>query len=57
MKYLLNKNRRYSGITIIETIIYTVLLSLLLTGFISYVYEINIQNTLLNNNIYDAENN
>lgn len=42
--------------TLIETIIYIVLLSFFISTFISYIYQINFKNADLNNEIYDAEN-
>jgi hypothetical protein len=40
--------------TLIEVIIYSVLLSFLIIGFINYSYEINMNNIKLNHDIEDA---
>ena len=56
MKFHLNKYNSASGFTLIETIVYIVLFSILLSGFISYAYGIHIQNIHLQNDINDAEN-
>jgi len=42
--------------TLIEVILYTVLLSFLLSGFIQYAYTIHIQNIQLINEIQDSYN-
>jgi len=56
MKSHSSKYYRYSsGFTLIEMMIYIVLLSILLSGFISYAYNIHIQNIHLTNDINDAE--
>jgi Tfp pilus assembly protein PilV len=55
MKFHSNKKTATSGFTLIETIIYIVLLSILLAGFVSYAYGIHIQNIHLHNDIHEAE--
>jgi len=58
MKSHSNKGYSYrcsSGFTLIEMMIYVVLLSILLSGFIMYAYSIHIQNIDLTNDINDAE--
>jgi Tfp pilus assembly protein PilV len=48
------KSRAYNiGMTLIEVIIYTVLLSFLMAGFIQYAYAVNINNIQLINEIQD----
>lgn len=44
----MNRNK---GFTLIEVIIYTVLLSILIGGYIQYVYAMTLENTNLNNEI------
>lgn len=56
MKYHLNKIKINSGLSLIEMVIFISLISVLLSGFISFVYEINTHLLDLNNNINDAEN-
>ena len=45
-----------SGMSLIEIMIYTALLSLLLTNMISYSYGIHTQQMSLNDDLYDAQN-
>ena len=42
------------GSTLIEVIIYTMILSLLLGGFINYSYQVHMNNLKLNDEITDA---
>ncbi len=57
MRSLKNKIQYTStGMTLIEVIIYTVLLSVLMTGFIQYSYSVHVQNIQLIHSIEDAEN-
>ncbi len=44
------------GMTLIEVIIFTVLLSLLITNMINYLYTIHLNNIKLMNEIQDAQN-
>jgi hypothetical protein len=50
---ILNKAHMHTGMTLIEIILYICLLSVLLSGFISYAYGIHMQNSSL---LYDIEN-
>ncbi len=44
------------GMTLIEVIIYTVLLSLLITNMINYLYTMHINNIKLINDVQDSQN-
>ncbi len=45
-----------SGLTLIEIIIFTVLLSILMTTLIQYLYSLHIQNLTLMQTIQDEQN-
>lgn len=55
MKYFSNKHRFTRGMTLVETLIYIGLVSILLSGFITFAYEIHSQLFRLNDDIYDEE--
>ncbi len=56
MKNALNeKQSPANGMTLIEVVIFTVLLSLLITNTINYLYSIHLQDIHLINEIYDAQ--
>jgi len=44
------------GMTLIEIVIYTFLISFLMAGFIRYAYSINLGNIQLIHDIEDAQN-
>ena len=50
------KNNHF-GMTLIEVLIYTVLLSLLITSTINYLYAMHIDSIKLMREIQDAQNN
>lgn len=45
---------KQNGMTLIEVMVYIVLLSVLLAGFINYAYQIHMNNIKLNQEIEDA---
>ena len=59
MKHFTLENRirrlvRSRGMTLIEVIVYVLLLSSLLVGYLKYAIEINIQNVMLSSEIENA---
>ncbi|MEK7646446.1 MAG: hypothetical protein AAB381_02015 [Patescibacteria group bacterium] len=57
MKYHSTNHTQSQGMTLIEIVIYTSLLSLLVASHIAYTYEIQLHNINLSHEITDAENN
>ncbi len=58
MKYHSIKNKlthSQNGMTLIEVLIYSVLLSVLMLGFIQYALTIHFNNITLQNDLYDAQ--
>jgi len=53
MKYHLIKSNR--GMTLIEVLIYSVLISALMLGFMQYALTIHFNTINLQNNLYDAQ--
>ncbi len=51
----MNNLNHCAGLTLIETMIYIALLSLLLSGFIQFAVDTNIQNIELSHDIEDAQ--
>lgn len=47
-------NNRDSGFTLIEMIIYSTLISMLITGFIRYIYQLHFDEIKLHEEIQDA---
>ena len=54
MNNLSSKNTR--GITLVEVLIFTALLSLLISGSINYLYTVHISNMKLIDEIHDQQN-
>ena len=54
MKYYFENNRiNEQGMTLIEVMIFIALISMMMTGFMSYVYEIHFSNIKLLHDIED----